>query len=378
MTKVYIGLDVHQSAIMIGLAFAEGGPPQYYGKAPADLAGFLGVLRRILRTYALQKEEVQLCYEAGPCGFVLARRLLHLEFDLTVVAPSLTPTRAGDRVKTDRRDARKLAGLFRAGELTAVHIPDATDEVIRDVCRARSDAVDQQCRCRQQLIAFLLRNGYRYTGLSHWTEGHMRYLRELVLPDPVQKLVLEEYVQRIDTAVGQVGRIELQMHQLVQDWARRPFVQALQGLRGFQLVASMIVASELGDLLRFAHPRQLMAYLGLVPGEYSSGGRRRQGAITKCGNSHVRWILIEVAHHYRQPPKVSKELSRRQEGLSRPIRELSWRAQNRLHRRFVKLQLRGLHYNKIVVAIARELAAFIWELARLVESQARAAHRPAA
>jgi transposase len=381
MTKVYIGLDAHKASIVIGLAVTAGGEPQLYGKAPADLNGFLRVLRRILKAQGLEKEEVRLCYEAGPGGFVLARRLQELGFDVMVVAPSLTPTRAGDRVKTDRRDACKLAGLFRAGELTAVHIPDGADEVIRDVCRARTDAVDQQTRCRQQLGAFLLRNGYNYTGLSHWTEGHMRYLRELVLPDPAQKLVLEEYLQRIDTAVDQVGRIEVQMDRLLENWTRRPFVLALQGLRGFQLVASMIVSSEMGGLGRFAHPRQIMAYLGLVPGEYSSGGRRRQGAITKCGNSHVRWILVEVAHHYAHPPKVSKELSRRQEGLSREVRELSWRAQNRLHRRFRRLQKRGLHYNKIIIAIARELAAFIWELARVVEAKQQAAptaQRPAA
>jgi transposase len=259
--------------------------------------------------------------------------------------------------------------LVRAGELTAVHIPEAADEVIRDVCRARTDGVDQQMRCRQQLGAFLLRNGYHYTGLSPWSEAHLRYLRELVLQDPIQKLVLEEYLQRIDMAVGQVRRIEEQMGLLLEGWARKPFVQALQGLRGFQLVASMIVASELGTLGRFRHPRQLMAYLGLVPGEHSSGSRRRQGAITKCGNSHVRWILIEAAHHYRVPPKVSKELSHRQEGLSREIRAVSWRAQNRLHRRFVKLTMRGLHRNKIVVAVARELAAFIWELARVLDQE---------
>ena len=369
MTKVYAGLDAHKDSIVIGLAFAGGGEPELYGKATADLDGFLRVLRRILAKHGLNKEDVRLCYEAGPTGFVLARRLNQLGFDTKVVAPSLTPTRSGDRIKTDRRDARKLAGLFRAGELTAVHIPEAADEVIRDVCRARTDAVDQKMRCRQQLGAFLLRNGYHYTGLSHWTEPHLRYLRELVLQDPIQKLVLEEYLQRIDSAVSQVVRIEEQMGLLVEGWGRKGFVQALQGFRGFQLVASMIVARELGDLGRFRHPRQLMAYLGLVPGEHSSGGRRRQGSITKCGNSHVRWILIEAAYHYRQAPKVSKELSHRQEGLSREVRAVSWRAQNRLHRRYVKLSLRGLHRNKITVAIARELAAFIWELARLLDRE---------
>jgi transposase len=327
------------------------------------------VLRRIQAKYDLAKEEMRLCYEAGPTGFVLARRLRALGYETDVVAPSLTPTRSGDRIKTDPRDARKLAGLFRAGELTAVHIPEAADEVIRDVCRARTDAVDQQTRCRQQLGAFLLRNGYHYTGLSHWSEAHLRYLRELVLQDPVQKLVLEEYLQRIDSAVHQVERIEQQMGLLLEGWGRKRFVQALQGFRGFQLIGAMIVASELGDLSRFRHPRQLMAYLGLVPGEYSSGGHRRQGAITKCGNSHVRWILIEAAHHYRLPAKVSKGLTHRQEGLSREVRAVSWRAQSRLHQRHARLRMRGLHLNKITVAVARELSAFIWELARVLDQE---------
>jgi transposase len=325
-----------------------------------------------MEKHSLAKDEVCLCYEAGPTGFVLARRLRELGYACEVVAPSLIPTLASDRVKTDRRDARKLAGLFRAGQLTFVHVPDGSDEVIRDVCRGRTDAVDVQTRSRQQLSAMLLRNGYNYSGETTWTEAHMRYLRELVLPDRAQKIVLEEYLQRVDASVAQVKRIENQMSELLKDWPRRNFVEALQGFRGFQLVASMVITSELGDLMRFDHPRQLMAYLGLVPSEQSSGGRRRQGAITKSGNSHVRWMLVEVAHHYRMPPKVSKELSHRQEHLSREVRAVSWRAQERLNRRFIRLTMRGLHHNKVTVAIARELTAFIWELSRILETEKRA------
>lgn len=373
MKKAYIGIDSHKEQNTVAIAFAGRGDPELYGKAPADLDAFVRVLRRILAKYNLAKEDVAVCYEAGPTGFVLVRRLRELGFECEVAAPSLIPVRASDRVKTDRRDARKLAGLFRAGELVFVHVPDVADEVIRDVCRARTDAVDVQSRTRQQLGAMLLRNGHRYAGLSAWSEPHMRYLRELVLPDPAQKLVLEEYLQRVDASAAQVERIEGQMNLLLGGWQRRKFVEALQGFRGFQMVAAMVVASELGDLMRFDHPRQLMAYLGLVPDEDSSGGRRRQGGITKCGNGHVRWMLVEVAHHYRLPPKISKELSRRQEGLDREVRAVSWRAQNRLHRRFARLALRGLHRNKVVVAVARELAAFIWELARVLDKAQPAA-----
>lgn len=377
MKKLYLGLDTHKSTIQIGEAFSGRGQPQLYGKASSDVESFVGVLRRIQKKYDLTKEDIALCYEAGPTGFVLARRLRALGYDCEVVAPSLIPVKASDRVKTDRRDARKLAGLFRAGELTFVHVPDAEDEVIRDVCRARTDAVEVQTRAKQQLGALLLRNGYHYTGKSTWCEPHMRYLRELVLPDRAQKVVLEEYLQRIDSAIAQVQRIEDQMSLLLNEWSRRDFVEALQGFRGFQLVASMVVTGELGDLLRFKHPRQLMAYLGLVPREQSSGDRRRQGSITKSGNSHVRWMLVEVAHAYRLPPKISSALSRRQEGLSAAVRDVSWRAQHRLHRRFCRLTLRGLHRNKVIIAVARELTAFIWELARVVESERQQAQRKA-
>lgn len=377
MKKLYLGLDTHKSTIQIGEAFSGRGQPQLYGKASSDVESFVGVLRRIQKKYDLTKEDIALCYEAGPTGFVLARRLRALGYDCEVVAPSLIPVKASDRVKTDRRDARKLAGLFRAGELTFVHVPDAEDEVIRDVCRARTDAVEVQTRAKQQLGALLLRNGYHYTGKSTWCEPHMRYLRELVLPDRAQKVVLEEYLQRIDSAIAQVQRIEDQMSLLLNEWSRRDFVEALQGFRGFQLVASMVVTGELGDLLRFKHPRQLMAYLGLVPREQSSGDRRRQGSITKSGNSHVRWMLVEVAHAYRLPPKISSALSRRQEGLSAAVRDVSWRAQHRLHRRFCRLTLRGLHRNKVIIAVARELTAFIWELARVVENERQQAQRKA-
>jgi len=197
----------------------------------------------------------------------------------------------------------------------------------------------------------------------------MRYLRELVLQNPSQKMILEEYLQTIDSNMQRVADLEENMRTVQAEWPRRKFAEALQGFRGFQLVASMIITSELGDLTRFSHPRKLMAYLGLVPTEDSSGDRRRQGAITKCGNTHARWILVEVAECYRYDPKISRALSYRQEGLSKAVKELSWRAQKRLNQRYVRLAMRRLHKNKIKVAIARELAAFIWELGRVIEKE---------
>ena len=309
---------------------------------------------------------------------MLARFLKKKGIACDVVAPSLTPKGSGDKIKTDRRDARMLARLHRAGELTAVHIPDERDEAIRDLCRARTDAVQDLRSGRNQLKAFLLRNGYRYGEKTSWGVAHMRYLRELVLPHPAMKIVLEEYLQCIDAAAERIERLEEHMKALLDDWHMKPVVLALMGLRGYQTVAAMITVSEIGDIHRFAHPRQLMAYLGLVPSESSSGGSRTQGAITKCGNGHLRWIFNECAQHYRLPPKVSKELTSRQEAISkahrRAVQELSWRCQNRLHERGRKLAARGKTRQKVQIALARELAAFVWELMRLTTPLADGTH----
>jgi len=356
---LYLGLDVHAQSIAV--AIAEAGPQgevRSYGSITNDLHALEKALSKIKKAHP--GCALKVCYEAGPTGFVIARRLAQLKTDCTVVAPSLIPSRAGDRVKTDKRDAIKLARLLRAGELTAVHVPDATDEAMRDLCRARTDAVQDLRRGRQQLKAFLLRNGYRYTGKTRWGEPHLRYLRELVLPHAAQRVVLEDALSNIGGATQRIAQLEQQMCLLLEHWRMKPVVEALMGLRGFALVGAMILASELGEAWRFEHPRQLMAYLGLVPAESSSGQSRHQGAISKTGNGHARWLLIEAAHHYRLPPKVSKELSVRQQGLSTQLKAYSWKCQLRLHGRMMKLYARGKHRNKIIVAIARELCGFVW------------------
>lgn len=369
MKKLSIGIDAHKATNVIGLAFDDMEKPKLHGKVSADLNRTVDTIRAVLKKYELQKEDVQICYEAGPTGFVLARRLIHLGFGCVVVAPSLIPSKSGDRKKTDQRDARKLAGLLRANELTAVHIPEIEDEVIRDVCRGRSDAVQELVRAKKQLLSFLLRSGYRYTGKAHWTEPHKRYLRELVFPHRAQKMILEEYIQRIDAMEKQIKRIEDQMQQLLDCWERKPLVEGLMGMRGFKLVAAMVTVSEIGHFGRFKHPKQLMAYLGLVPTETSSGEKRRMGSITKCGNAHARWMLIESAAHFRLPPKISKALSVRQEGLPPEVLEVSKHAMHRLNKRWYQLSLRGLHFNKIRTAIARELASYIWDIAMIIEQQ---------
>lgn len=371
--EVYVGLDVHKSSIVVAYALADGSKPVIHGKlGGSNLALGRGLLK-LRQKLGVEKAALRICYEAGPTGFVAARRLIELGYDTIVVAPSKIERASGDRVKTDRKDALKLARLHRSGDLSGIHIPVPDDEAIRDVCRARTDASEDRRRAKQRLGAFLLRNGIHYAGKSRWTAAHMRYLRDLKLPSAAHQRVLEEYLQAIDSAHERVERLADHLETLLLTWDRADYVLALTAMRGFKLVAAMTIISELGDLSRFRHPRQLMAYLGLVPSERSTGTRRRQGAITKCGNAHARWMLVECATHYRLRPKVNAALSYRQDGQSREIKKLGWRAQNRLFDRYVKLSMRRLHHNKVTIAIARELSAFIWELMGIVDAEKAAA-----
>jgi len=374
---LYLGLDVHAENIAVAIAEAgRDGEVRNHGMISSDLHS----VEKLIRRLGHPGNELRVCYEAGPCGFVLARFLKKKGVACDVVAPSLTPKGSGDKIKTDRRDARMLARLHRAGELTAVHVPDERDEAIRDLCRARTDAVHDLRSGRNQLKAFLLRNGYRYTETTAWSTAHMRYLRELTLPHAAMKVVLEEYMHCIDATSERIERIEVHMKALLEEWHLAPVVKALMGFKGYQIVAAMITVSEIGDIHRFAHPRQLMAYLGLVPSESSSGGSRAQGTITKCGNGHLRWIFNECAQHYRLTPKVSSLLTTRQGDIPkahrRQVLEISWRCQNRLYERGRKLAARGKTRQKVQIAMARELSAFVWEVMRLVTPLADGSHAP--
>ena len=358
----YVGLDVHKERNEVAIA-ERNGEVRLYGSISNDLHA----LEKLVGKLRGENVVLHFVYEAGPCGFVIQRRLQQLGEDCIVVAPSLIPKKSGGRVKTDRRDATKLVRLHRAGELTGIHIPDPRDEAIRDLIRARTDAVTDRRDNRHRLKAFLLRHGYKYAGKSSWTPAHLRYLRELVLADPAHKVVLEEYLLAITQATERIERLETHIATLAAGWRLKPVVDALQGLRGVQLITAVALTAELGDLTRFQHPRQLMAYLGLVPSEYSSGETRRQGSITKAGNSHARWFLVEAAQHYRLPPKVSKELAPRQEKLSARLKEISWKAQVRLHQKYWSMTLRGKRVQTIQVAVARELVGFVWATARAIQ-----------
>ena len=359
----YIGLDVHKETIAIAYTY-EGSRKEatYHGSCGGSNPAAEGALRKLAKKLEVKLKDLKVCYEAGPTGFVLARRLVQLGLDCVVMSPSKTKRKPNEKIKTDKRDAKKIAKLFRNGDITEVRVPPALDEAIRDVCRARTDASDDLSRAKQRLNSFLLRNGYRYTGKSRWTAAHMRYLRDLTMPDPYMRITLEECIQAVDSGIERVERITRRLKDILPEWEWEPVVCALMACKGFQEVAAMTIIAELGDLRRFDHPRKLMAFLGLVPGEDSSGPRRRQGGITKCGNSHARWMLVECSQHYRKAPKIGSALSKRQEGQGKDVKELAWRMQNRLHARYVRLKARGKREPKAIVAIARELCAFIWEL----------------
>src|SRR5712671_5914213 len=358
----YVGLDVHKESIVVAVASGGlRGEVREYGR----IANAAAALDRLLRKLGVDGMALRFCYEAGPCGYGIQRRLSAQGQECVVVAPSLIPKRAGDRVKTDRRDAASLAKLHRAGELTAVWVPDARHEAMRDLVRARLDAVHSLRRARQQLSGFLLRQGCHY-GRPAWTKLHRRWLAGLKFEQAVHHIVLEDYVAAVEAAQARRDRLTTQIEAMLADWTLAPVVAALQTMRGMALVNAATLIAELGDLSRFANPRHLMAYLGLVPSEYSSGASVRRGGLTKAGNSAVRRLLIEAAWTYRFPAGVSRELLLRQESQPKPIRAIAWKAQLRLCARYRKLARSGKPANVVTAAIARELAGFIWAIARRV------------
>jgi transposase len=360
---LYVGLDVHKMSIDVAIAEFGDREIRYFGRIGGDLEALDKVIRRLQAKGA----ELRCAYEAGPCGYQVYRHLRAQGYSCLVAAPALIPRRPGDRLKNDRRDALALARLLRAGELTGVKVPDADDEAMRDLTRAREDAISVERRAKQRTAAFLLRHGRVYPGKTTWGRGHWTWLTQQVMEHPAQQIVLQEYLDAVRGASARVQRLTEQVRELIPQWRRAPFVAAYQALRGVSLIVAATVAAEVGDLSRFNNPKELMAYLGLVPSEHSSGASVRRGHITKTGNGHARRVLVEAAWAYRLRARVTGPLLKRQEGLPETIRQLAWKAQLRLCARYRRLQARGKAKQTIVTAIARELAAFIWAIGRALE-----------
>jgi transposase len=357
----YVGLDIHKDSVAI--AIAEGrAAPRFIG----TISPLPSELCKTLRRQRCRPESTLLVYEAGPCGYGWVRYLRKQHWRCEVIAPSrITRSPSEQRIKTDRRDALMLARQVRAGDLTNIVVPDERDEAIRDLSRAREDACAARLRVRQQMKAMLLRHGRDYVRRNSWSPAHERHLSTVRFEHPAQEIAFNEYRQASKEACERVERITEALRDLCNTWRMNPLVKALMCLKGFEFVAAVTFVAEMGDLTRFAHPRALMCYLGLVPSEFSSGTSRRQGAITRSGNKHARRILVEAAWNNRFKAQITRCLEVRQESQPKAIREISWKAQLRLSKRWRCLAMgRKLNQNKICVAIARELAGFIWDVAR--------------
>ena len=354
----YVGLDVHKESIAVAVADADGAEVRYFGQ----MTNTPEAIEKLVRQLRKGGAQLSFCYEAGPCGYGIHRQLTDLGWDCQVVAPSLIPKKAGDRVKTDRRDSLSLARLHRAGELTAVWVPDGAQEALRDLTRAREDMKHLQRQTKQRLLAFLLRHGKRFDGKTKWTQAHYHWLEGVKFEQPVQQIVFQEYVDTVGVLSKRVVALDKQLESSARESVFWPVIEALMALRGVNLLTATTIVAEIGDLQRFASAPQLMAYLGLVPSEYSSGPKQKRGGITKTGNGHVRRVLVEAAWTYRHPARKTAVLRRRAEKTSAAVQDIAWKAQTRLCSRYKKLEGKGKLKVQACTAVARELAGFIWAI----------------
>ena len=360
----YVGLDVHKATVCVAIAESgRGGEVRQVGV----FENRPDVLCKMVARLGRDRRRLSFCHEAGPCGYGLHRLLIGLGHDCIVVAPSLIPMKAGDRIKTDRRDALMLAKLHRAGELTPIWIPDAAHEAMRDLVRARATAARVLSKARQHLQGFLLRHDRIYRGARTWTLAYRRWLTTVRFDHPAQQIVLQDYIHAVQDAEARRDRLTRQIEELLPNWSMAPVAAALQAMRGVALVVAVTIVAEVGDFRRFTNARQLMAYLGLVPSEHSSGSSVRRGGITRAGNSLARRVLIEGAWTYRMPARVSRKIHDRLEPLSETIRDLGWKAQVRLCARYRRLAATGKPKVVVTTAIAREMVGFIWAIARVAQ-----------
>ncbi len=365
----YVGLDVHKETLAVAIADEErGSEVRYVGVVPNDDDAVRQLVKRLSKSGTV----LSLCYEAGPCGYGLQRLLTKLGQECIVIAPSMMPRRPGDHVKTDRRDAMTLARLLRAGELTAIWVPDEAHEAIRDLIRTRRSAKQDATAAKQSVRSFLLRHDRRFSGKTAWTKMYWLWLSKQAFDYPHQQLAFEELKQRLKEAQARVARLELALAEAVEGWRFASLVRSLQSLRGVQLVVAATLVAEVGDMTRFDSPKQLMAYLGLVPSEHSSGSRTHRGHITRAGNAHARTMLVEAAWAYRLPAREESRYLTRVADLPDEIQAIGWKAQVRLCQRFRRLSAAGKPQPKVNTAIARELVGFAWDIARRVSPAAAA------
>lgn len=370
----YVGLDVHKATISIAVAENGRSEPRFIGKFPSDWAGLHKQIKKLAEGYSLK-----ICYEAGPTGYGVYRRLIQEGYDCIVVAPSKIPAKPGDRVKNDRRDAIQLARCLRAGDLTAIQVPDPDTEALRDLERNREAAKRAEVAAKNQLGKFLLRYEIPYDG-SLWTQKHFVWLRGLKFPKEAQQAAFMDCLETVEAAIARVNRLTAEIERLVPQSSHAPLVTAVKALRGIQTVSAVVIAAEIGDLRRFPTAERFMAYVGLCPSENSSGGRLRKGSITKTGNHRVRRILVESAWHYRTRRPVSQELRKRLDAVSPEVRQIALNAIRRLQSKFERLLIEKNKNSRVaVVAVARELAGFIWAIGQqenLVASQAEMTTNP--
>jgi transposase len=355
----FLGLDVHAETITVAVAEPDGGV-----RSLGTIANRMESIRKLVKKLG-PVEQLRACYEAGPTGYVLYWQLAELGVKCEVIAPTLMPMKAGDRVKTDRRDAERLARSYRSGDLTAVWVPDEASEALRDLVRAREAAKQDQLRARHRLSKFLLRMGRRPApGMKAWTTLYLAWVRQIRFEQSAQQATLVDYLHEVDHMAERVKRLEQAITEAVKlaSPAVQEVVKGLQALRGIAEISAVTIVAELGCMTRFEGARQLMAYCGTVPSENSSGQRTRRGGITKTGNAHLRRIVVEAAWSYRHRPAIGHRLRKRLETVPEPIKEVAWKAQVRLHRRYMKLAAVGKDPCKIVTAVARELLGFVWAI----------------
>ena len=361
----YVGLDVSKNMIAVAIADEGREAPRYLGQ----IRNMEIEVRRLVRQLEEVSGDILVCYEAGPTGYDLQRWLTNLGVECCVIAPTLIPKRAGDRIKTDRRDAIRLAQLLRAGELTSIYVPNEEDEAMRDLTRAREAVKQDQLRVRHRLSKFLLRHSIHTPEKikTKWTSKHREWLEGLNFEIAALNTLLTEYLHELDEITQRLERLEKAILETAASSKQTPLINALQTLRGVKELTAITLVAEIGSFQRFANPRDFMGYTGLIPSESSSGESRYQGAITKTGNTHVRRVLIESAWSYRYQPSIQRDIKRRQKGQSPEVQNIAWRAQTRLHGKYRRMVAKGKPHGKVIAALARELAGFVWAISKETE-----------